>query len=66
MDGRDIFLVIGILVASICIVGSVISTFLMWCDYMKKLKKFNEEVEHYKKELKTCRQLLQKQSMRDG
>ena len=27
---------------------------------------FKEEVEHYKKELKACRQLLQKQNMRDG
>lgn len=57
---------VGIIVACICIVGSVIATFLVWCDYQKMKKAYEEEIEHLKQEVRACRSLLKKQNTSAG
>lgn len=59
-------LAIFVLTGSGAAVGSCISAVLCWFDYWKLKKEKEEEIAHLKKEVRACRSLLKKRSIRDG
>ena len=63
---EDKMLVIFIATIGCASVGACISSLFCWFDYWRMKKEKDEEIEHLKKEVKACRFLLKRRSIRDG
>lgn len=66
MGAYSMMVVIFLVVATVCIVGCVIATLLVYLDYFKKKKEYEEEIEHMKEEVRVCRLILQKRHTHGG
>lgn len=66
MGAYSMLVVIFLVVATVCIVGCVIATLLVYLDYFKKKKEYEEEIEHMKEEVRVCRLILQKRHTQGG
>lgn len=66
MDAYNIVFIIFLIIACASIVGCIIATLLVWLDYFKMKKEYEEEIEHLKKEVRACRLILKKRSTQDG
>lgn len=66
MDVYRMMVIIFLIVATVCVVGCVIATLIVYMDYFKKKKEYEEDMEHLKEEVRVCRSILQKRHTQGG
>lgn len=66
MDACSMMVVIFLIVATICIFGCVIATMLVFIDYNKMKKGYENEIKYLEEERRICRSLLKKRNTPDG
>lgn len=66
MGVYSMMVVIFLIVTTVCVVGCVIATLIVYIDYFKKKKEYEEDIEHLKEEVRVCRLILQKRHTQGG
>ena len=65
-DNTSKLLILFVIFGGGAAIGACVSSVLCWFDYWRLKKEKEEEIRHLKEEVRACRSLLKKQSIRDG
>ena len=66
MEPNTYFIAAFMIIATICVVGCIISAMLVTLEYFHSKKEFEKELKHLKEERDACRELLKQRSTSSG